>query len=257
MLSPQARLRPSGSNVEYPNLLLQDGRESERRSENLSPSLPRAAVYLNQFRKELPPYPLKRTNPSSTSILETLKISTEKSGDTWFGCIVDDRDQLVTSAFGPNSKVLEAHLISYSKKIGSQPAPATSALTHVMIRLYEGHDISGKIKFNNEHVSKFQNQVYRVLEQIPKGRVTTYGLISKRLGSAPRAVGGAVASNPWPLFIPCERVVNFDLTIGNYGMCGSLGPSGTITKRTLLERENVPILSNKVEPKALWDPSKE
>jgi methylated-DNA-[protein]-cysteine S-methyltransferase len=189
--------------------------------------------------------------------LESLKLSTEKSGDTWFGCVVDDGDRLVTSAFGPNSKSLQAHLVSYSKKIGGQPVPARSPLTHEMVRLYGGHDISEQIKFNTDHVSEFQNKVYRVLERIPKGRVTTYGLISKSLGSAPRAVGGAVASNPWPLFIPCERVVNFDLTIGNYGMCGSLGPSGTITKRTLLERENVPILSDKVDRKALWYPSKE
>jgi len=189
--------------------------------------------------------------------LEAFKLSTEKSGDTWFGCIVDDRDRLVTSAFGQNSKALQAHLISYSKKIGGQPVPARSSLTHEMIQLYEGQNISGQIQFNTDHVSKFQNRVYRVLEQIPRGRVTTYGLISKRLGSAPRAVGGAVASNPWPLFIPCERVVNFDLTIGNYGMCGSLGPSGTVTKRILLERENVPILSDRVDRKALWDPSKE
>src|SRR4029077_4493564 len=148
-------------------------------------------------------------------------------------------------------------LISYSKIVGGQPVPTKSDLTHEMIRLYEGDNISQQIKFNTDHVSKFQNKVYRVLEQIPKGRVTTYGLISKLLGSAPRAVGGAVASNPWPLFIPCERVVNFDLTIGNYGMCGSLGPSGTITKRTLLEREKVPILSDKVNRRALWDLSKE
>jgi len=105
-----------------------------------------------------------------------------------------------------------------------------------------------------DHVSEFQRQVYQVLEQIPKGTVTTYGRISKHLHSAPRAVGGAVASNPWPLFVPCERVVNYDLTIGNYGLCGSLGPRGTITKRTLLEREKVPILKDRIDEKAVWDP---
>jgi methylated-DNA-[protein]-cysteine S-methyltransferase len=187
--------------------------------------------------------------------LEAFKLSIEKYGNNWFGCLVDDRDRLVSSAFGPSSKAVQDHLFDYSNNIGGRPARVENRLTHEMIRLYDGDTLSKRISFNEDHVSKFQRKVYRVLERIPKGRVTTYGLISKHLLSAPRAVGGAVASNPWPLFIPCERVVNFDLTIGNYGQCGSLRPSGTVTKRSLLERENVPILVDRVDRKAVWDPS--
>lgn len=189
------------------------------------------------------------------SILEALTLSVERSGNTWFGCVVDDRDRLVSSAFGPSSKAVLGHLTDYSKNIGGKPEQLESILTHEMIRLYAGNKVSRPISLNTDHVSEFQRRVYRVLERIPKGRVTTYGLISKHLSSAPRAVGGAVASNPWPLFIPCERVVNFDLTIGNYGLCGNLGPAGTVTKRSLLEREKVPMHADRVDRKALWDPS--
>jgi methylated-DNA-[protein]-cysteine S-methyltransferase len=188
--------------------------------------------------------------------LEALTLSTEQSGNTWFGCLLDDQDRLVASAFGTSSKILLAHLTNYAKSIGGEAVQAEARLTHEMIRLYDGDNLSKRVTFDTDHVSKYQRQVYLVLERIPKGRVTTYGLISKHLGSAPRAVGRAVASNPWPLFIPCERVVNFDLTIGNYGLCGSLGPAGTITKRNLLERENVPMLAHRVNRKALWDPSR-
>ncbi|MBO0888300.1 MGMT family protein [Candidatus Bathyarchaeota archaeon] len=125
-----------------------------------------------------------------------------------------------------------------------------------MIELFEGKQSSGPVVYNMEHVSKFQRRVYDVLEQIPVGKVTTYGLIARRLGSAPRAVGGAVSSNPWPLFIPCQRVVNFNLTVGNYGMCGSLGPDGTFTKRSLLEREGVDIAQDRIEKVSLWNPSR-
>lgn len=187
--------------------------------------------------------------------MEALTLSVERFGSTWFGCVVDDKNRLVSSAFGPSSKAVLGHLTDYSKRIGGKPAQLKSALTQEMIHLYAGEKASKPISFNTDHVSKFQSQVYRVLTRIPRGRVTTYGLISKHLGSAPRAVGGAVASNPWPLFIPCERVVNFDLTIGNYGLCGSLGPTGTVTKRSLLERESVPIVGDRVDRKALWDPS--
>lgn len=123
-----------------------------------------------------------------------------------------------------------------------------------MIDLYNGTS-SGQLKFNEDHVTPFELQVVRVLNRIPAGKVTTYGMIAKSLRSAPRAVGGAVGSNPWPLFVPCHRVVNWDMTIGNYSMCGSLKPEGTITKRGLLGREGVPIEEDRIVKGALWTPS--
>jgi len=55
--------------------------------------------------------------------------------------------------------------------------------------------------------SPFQNKVWHVLSQIPYGRTQTYSAIAKMLGSAARAVGGACRNNPYPLLIPCHRVV--------------------------------------------------
>jgi O-6-methylguanine DNA methyltransferase len=198
----------------------------------------------------------KENRPDRPSTLEEFKLSIEESGNTWFGCLLDRRDRLVASAFGSSSRALKLHLSNYSRRIGGAPLPSEHRLTHEMIDLFEGKNALKPVSFNTEHVSKFQLEVYKVLERIPMGKVTTYGLISKHLGSAARAVGGAVSSNPWPLFIPCQRVVNFDLTIGNYGLCGTLGPAGTIAKRTLLERESVPILDDRVQRTALWDPSR-
>lgn len=53
-------------------------------------------------------------------------------------------------------------------------------------------------------------QVYDVVRQIPKGKVTTYGMVAKLMGN-PRfsqVVGFALHSNPDPKNIPCHRVVN-------------------------------------------------
>ena len=186
---------------------------------------------------------------------EAFTLSTEQYDDIYFGCLIDTKERVVASAFGSKEKIVEAHLARYSQKPEMRPDRVKHLLTREMIRLYKGEDISEQVAYNLEGLSSFQRSVYKVLEQIPKGKVTTYGLISKRLASAPRAVGRAVASNPLPLFIPCERVVNFDLTIGNYGLCGSLGPAGTVTKRGLLERENVPISHDRVDKGSLWDPS--
>ena len=91
--------------------------------------------------------------------------------------------------------------------------------------------------------------------EIPKGRVTSYGLIARRISSGPRAVGTGVARNPWPLFIPCHRVVPASLEIGNYSIGGALSDYGCEVKRDLLEREGVSIEGDKIASKALWVPT--
>jgi len=54
----------------------------------------------------------------------------------------------------------------------------------------------------------FQEDVYKALEKIPKGSVTTYGAIANYLGTkAVRAVGTAVGKNPNAPQIPCHRVI--------------------------------------------------
>lgn len=183
-------------------------------------------------------------------------LAVEESNGTWFGCLLDSKDRLVSAAFGNNSKTVRSHLTDYSKHGDVQPLSGNHQAVSEMIRLFNGKDPREKLDLNMDRVSKFQQRVYDLLNQIPLGRVTTYGLLSKRLSSSPRAVGGAVGSNPWPLFVPCQRVVNFDLTVGNYGMCGSLTSNGTNVKRELLLRENVPIVSERIVAKALWDPAR-
>ena len=55
--------------------------------------------------------------------------------------------------------------------------------------------------------SAFRQRVWRAICEIPLGRLLTYGDVARRLGSAPRAVGGACGANRIPLVIPCHRVV--------------------------------------------------
>lgn len=54
----------------------------------------------------------------------------------------------------------------------------------------------------------FQNKVWERINQIPGGEMWTYGEIAKQIKSAPRAVGQACGSNPFPLIVPCHRVVS-------------------------------------------------
>ena len=82
--------------------------------------------------------------------------------------------------------------------------------------------------------SAFGRRVLEEVHRIPRGRVATYGMIARALGSpgATRAVGSACARNPLPLFIPCHRVGRSDGTLGGYA-------GGAALKRLLLEWEGV------------------
>ena len=188
--------------------------------------------------------------------MKSLRLSLEKSEDITFGCLVDQHDQLFASSFSSYPRILEKHLAEYSiKTIGSSPTRGNHWLTQEMIRRFEAVKNPKGVKLNRDFVSTHQARVCAVLERIPRGKVTTYGLISNHIGSGPRAVGGAVGSNPWSLFVPCHRVVPKSLTIGNYSLCRTLGENGRTTKRRLLLHEAVPIDEEKIGSSALWNPS--
>ncbi len=80
--------------------------------------------------------------------------------------------------------------------------------------------------------TSFTRTVYETVAAIPAGRIRTYGDIARQLGrpGAARAVGRAMATNPFPVVIPCHRVV---------GSSGSLtGFAGGIEmKASMLQME--------------------
>jgi methylated-DNA-[protein]-cysteine S-methyltransferase len=82
--------------------------------------------------------------------------------------------------------------------------------------------------------SIFQQKVLRAEHGIPRGQVSTYQLIAGFIGrpSASRAVGTALAQNPFPLIIPCHRAIRSDRTLGGY-------QGGPAMKRALLEMEGI------------------
>jgi len=67
-------------------------------------------------------------------------------------------------------------------------------------------------------MTPFAKKVYRVVLDIPLGEVRTYKWVAKKIGHprAYRAVGQALKYNPWPLLIPCHRVVKCGKRLGGY-----------------------------------------
>ena len=67
-------------------------------------------------------------------------------------------------------------------------------------------------------ISPFARKVYRAVLSIPLGQVRTYRWVAEKAGSpgAVRAVGQALKRNPYPLLIPCHRVIRSDGKPGGY-----------------------------------------
>jgi methylated-DNA-[protein]-cysteine S-methyltransferase len=86
-------------------------------------------------------------------------------------------------------------------------------------------------------VEAFPLSVYRATRAIGPGEVATYGEIARAIGDpgAARAVGAALGANPWPIVVPCHRVLAADGALHGFS-----APGGIVTKRRMLEIECAP-----------------
>ena len=85
-------------------------------------------------------------------------------------------------------------------------------------------------------------KVYRKLLQVPKGKVTTYGELAKAVGlkNGQRVIGMIMKNNPFPVIIPCHRVVKSNGDIGGYAF-------GINVKKTMLSKEGICIKKDRIE----------
>ena len=90
-------------------------------------------------------------------------------------------------------------------------------------------------RLDESGLTPFQTQVLRSLvREAGFGKTVSYAELAAEAGhpGASRAVGSVMAMNPWPLLVPCHRVVRSDCVIGNYS-----GEGGPATKIRLLLHE--------------------
>lgn len=114
-------------------------------------------------------------------------------------------------------------------------SPKIAALAETITRFLDGVDVGLPLSIIDlDGCSRFQRRVLLEESRIPRGRVSTYGRIASRLGApgSGRAVGRALATNPFPLIIPCHRAIRADGTLGGYR-------GGPDMKRRLLLMEGV------------------
>jgi len=97
----------------------------------------------------------------------------------------------------------------------------------------EAADLSG-IGLDFDGVPEFHRRVYEVARAIPSGATLSYGEVAARLGepSAAREVGQALGRNPFPIVVPCHRVLAAGGRTGGFS-----APGGVATKLRLLAIE--------------------
>lgn len=153
-------------------------------------------------------------------------------------CGVAWNDAGVTSFALPGS----ASLASATSAEVAPPPPAIVALIAAVQRHLAGTPQDfGTVGYDWSRVSTFQAAVLRATLAVTAGRTASYGEIATTIGeplSSSRAVAAALGANPWPLLVPCHRVVGAD---GK--MTGFSGPGGIRTKLRLLALEGAQLFA--------------
>ena len=103
-------------------------------------------------------------------------------------------------------------------------------------------------------LSTYQQAILRLLAEVPKGKVTTYGDLAKELSkrdpkwspNASRAVGTTMRNNPCGPQIPCHRVIRSDGKVGNFRG----GAEGAVEEKIgMLRNEGITVLNGKINLK--------
>jgi methylated-DNA-[protein]-cysteine S-methyltransferase len=123
----------------------------------------------------------------------------------------------------------------YPEAAETRPPPGVDLAIRDIVRLMAGEpaDLS-RISLDMSGVPDFNLRVYAVARAIAPGETLTYGEVAVRIGEpgAARAVGVALGQNPFPIVVPCHRVLAADGRTGGFSARG-----GVATKMRMLTIE--------------------
>jgi methylated-DNA-[protein]-cysteine S-methyltransferase len=143
------------------------------------------------------------------------------------GAIAWSEDGLVGIQLPERSEAAtEARLLRRFPSAGrEQPTEPVAAAIAAIETLLSGEpaDLSF-VRLDETGIGDFERRVYAVARAIPPGETLTYGEIARRLGdaNASRDVGKALGANPWPIVVPCHRVLGADGRIGGFSAHGGI-----------------------------------
>jgi methylated-DNA-[protein]-cysteine S-methyltransferase len=107
-------------------------------------------------------------------------------------------------------------------------------LADTLRRYFAGERVEFDVRLDCGDAADFRADVWQACLRVGYGKTVSYGELARRAGrpGAARAVGTAMSHNPFPIVVPCHRVVKSDGSLGGYS-----GPQGVAFKRRLLEME--------------------
>jgi len=132
--------------------------------------------------------------------------------------------------------------------VEGEPPRAVRRAIDAITRLLRGERTTlGDIDLDMDGVPPFHRRVYTAARSIPPGETLSYGELATRLGvpGGARAVGQALAKNPFALIVPCHRVLAASGRLGGFTANG-----GVSTKVGLLTLEGTPITPKPSRPRA-------
>ncbi len=102
---------------------------------------------------------------------------------------------------------------------------------------FEGKQVEFDVRLDCAEAGAFHARVWNSCRKVGYGQTTTYKGLATKVGqpNAARAVGNAMGANPFPIVVPCHRVLKSDGSLGGYS-----GSQGLAFKRRLLEMESRP-----------------
>lgn len=124
------------------------------------------------------------------------------------------------------------------RAVEAEPPPAIRHAIEGIVALLAGERTPAAelafVELDLRGVPEFERSVYEVARTLRPGETSTYGEVARRLGdpAASRAVGRALGRNPFPLVVPCHRILAADGSLGGFSASG-----GTALKRRLLQIE--------------------
>ncbi|MBX5321219.1 MAG: methylated-DNA--[protein]-cysteine S-methyltransferase [Candidatus Bathyarchaeota archaeon] len=154
--------------------------------------------------------------------------------EVWFGVACEVEKVFATAFAFSQTQVLQSLLESIPFNIPFQHSIKGNSFAEQVIvslaNIYNGGGYIQNFSLAMEHLSKYARKVLEAVALIPVGYVASYGSVAKAVGGSPRAVGQVMASNPFPLIVPCHRIVASNFSLGGYG-------GGLRVKLEILKRE--------------------
>lgn len=148
----------------------------------------------------------------------SLKFATIETGLGWVGVALSDGGLRAVELPLPT----RTEAIERMAELGAEE-PATDGdlgdIPAAVRALAAGQPAANSVRFDWKGITPFRRAVLEECACIPAGETRSYGWLAGRVGRprAARAVGRVMATNPWPLFVPCHRVVGGDGSLHGYG----------------------------------------